>query len=277
MNSMNIFSAWPHQAFLTPWRQRHLLRQMLRREVEGRYRGTLMGLAWSFITPLFMLGVYTFAFSLVFRSRWPQSDLGDTHFGFVLILFAGMIIFGLFQECASRAHMLIVGQANYVKKVVFPLEILPWVQLGSGLIHLLIALIPLLVAQLLATGQLTWTTLLLPVVLLPMMLGLLGMMWLMAALGVYFRDLGQIITVLISAMMFLSPIFYPVSAVPEKARWVVYVNPLSYFIEATRDVVLWGKVPALIPWLAALFLGLLFLALGFAVFQKLRKGFADVL
>ncbi|QDX82042.1 ABC transporter permease [Denitratisoma sp. DHT3] len=274
---MNAFSAWPHQAFLSLWRHRHLTRQMLRREVEGRYRGTLMGLTWSFITPLFMLGVYTFAFSLVFRARWPQGGLGDSHFGFVLILFAGLIVFGLFQECASRAHTLVADQPNYVKKVVFPLEILPWAHLGAALVHLAIALGLLLAVQLLATGQLQWTVLLLPLVLLPLGLGLLGLMWLMAALGVYFRDLGQIVSVLISAMMFLSPIFYPVSAVPPGVRWLIFLNPLSYFIETARGVILWGTVPDLVPWLTALAIALALLAFGFAAFQKLRKGFADVL
>lgn len=274
---MNIFSASPHHALLSLWRNRHLAGQMLRREVEGRYRGTLMGLAWSFITPLFMLGVYTFAFSLVFRARWPQAGLGDSHFGFVLILFAGLVVFGLFQECASRAHTLIVDQPNYVKKIIFPLEILPWVHLGAALIHLVIALLLLLSGQILLTGQLQWTVLLLPIVLLPLTLGLLGLMWLMAALGVYFRDLGQMVSVLISAMMFLSPIFYPVTAVPENIRWLISLNPLSYFIESARAVILWGTVPDGIQWLIALCLALVFQAFGFAVFQKLRKGFADVI
>lgn len=274
---MNVFSASPLQAFISLWRHRHLVRQMLRREVEGRYRGTLMGLAWSFITPLFMLGVYTFAFSLVFRARWPQGGLGDSHFGFVLILFAGLIVFGLFQECASRAHTLVADQPNYVKKVIFPLEILPWIHLGAALVHLSIALLLLLLGQILATGQLQWTVLLLPLLLLPLGLGLLGLMWLMAALGVYFRDLGQMVSVLISAMMFLSPIFYPVTAVPENVRWLIFLNPLSYFIEAARGVILWGTVPDATQWLTAMVVALLFLALGFATFQKLRKGFADVL
>ncbi|MCW2278997.1 ABC transporter permease [Heliophilum fasciatum] len=274
----------PHQAhptsplamFKSLWLNRHLISQMTRREVIGRYRGSIMGLAWSFFNPVLMLFVYTFVFSGVFKSRWGVGG-EESKADFAIILFVGMIVHGLFAECLNRAPSLILSNVNYVKKVVFPLEILPWIAMGSALFHNLVSLVVLLLAQLLISHSLTWTSLLFPVVLVPLILASMGFAWLLAALGVYVRDIGQITGIFTAVLMFMSPVFYPVSALPEAYQSFLLLNPLTLIIEESRKVLIFGSMPdwpALgIAWLA----GLVIAAGGFWWFQKTRRGFADVL
>lgn len=265
------------QSLASLWQHRHLAVQMLRREVEGRYRGAWMGLAWSFIVPLFMLLIYTFVFSTIFRSRWPQSPWPESQTGFTLILFAGLSLFGLVQECLTKSHTLVYSQPVYVKKVVFPLELLAWVQLGAALVHLAIALALLLAGQWMVNGSLPWTAILFPVAIVPLCLGLMGCMWLLAALGVYLRDIGQVISVFVSGLIFISPVFYPIQAVPESVQWLLRINPLSYFLELGRDLLLWGRLPDIGGWLFTCAISVLVFGAGHFGFQRLRKGFADVL
>lgn len=257
------------------WRYRSLLLQLIRREVAGRYRGSFLGMLWTFVNPVLMLAVYTFVFSVVFQARWGGGS-GD-QFEFALILFAGLIVFNLFSECVSRSPGLILANANYVKKVIFPLEILPWVSLGSALFHASVNLAVLLAFLVVVGHEVPWTVLLLPLVLLPMLLLIMGLSWLLASIGVFVRDIGQFIGMLMTVLMFLSPIFYPISALPESVRGWLFLNPLSFIIEQARDVVIWGKLP---DWSGlALYTGLALPAAwaGFYWFQKTRKGFADVL
>lgn len=257
------------------WRNRSLVRALIQREVVGRYRGSFMGILWSFFNPLLMLVIYTFVFSVVFKSRWGTGSESKTEFA--LILFAGLILFNLFSECVNRAPVLIVANANYVKKVVFPLEILPWVSLGSALFHFGVSLTVWLSAYLILFGVPHPTVFLLPAILMPLVLFTIGLTWFLAALGVYLRDVAQMTGILTSILMFLSPIFYPVSALPEKFRALLLLNPLTLVIEQVRDVMFWGVVPNLGLYLAYL-AGAFFMAwIGFAFFQKSRKGFADVL
>lgn len=259
------------------WRNRQLIAQMTRREVVGRYRGSVMGLAWSFFNPVLMLTVYTFVFSEVFKARWggPGSDESKTQFA--VVLFVGMIVLNLFSEVVNRAPAIILSNANYVKKVVFPLEILPVVAMGAALFHALISLCVLLAAFLLFNGYLQWTAVFIPFVLLPLIVLTLGLGWLLASFGVFLRDVGQTIGVITTILTFLSPVFYPISAVPERFRSYIMVNPLTFIIEQAREVLVWGRVP---DWLG---LGIYLLAagtaawLGYGWFQKTRKGFADVL
>jgi lipopolysaccharide transport system permease protein len=189
---------------------------MVKRDVAGRYRGSILGLFWSLFNPILMLVIYTFVFSVVFKARWSVDS--DSKTEFALMLFAGLMIFNLFAECVNRAPTLVIGNVNYVKKVVFPLEILPWVSLGSALFHFLVSLCVWLVACVVLFGELQVTALLLPVVLFPLLMFILGVAWFIAALGVYLRDVGQIVGVLTSVLMFLSPIFYPLSALPVEYR-----------------------------------------------------------
>lgn len=271
---MQAFSASPREMAASVWRHRALTGALVRREVVGRYRGSVMGLAWSFFNPLFMLAIYTFVFSTVFRASWSGVEAGKADFA--IVLFVGMIVHGLFAECANRAPGLILANANYVKKVVFPLEIFPWVALGSALFHALVSLSVLLVAQLVIRQQMPWTIVLFPLVLLPLIFSTMGVSWLLAALGMYMRDIGQAIGIVTTALLFLSPVMYPLSAVPEGLRGWILLNPLTYIIEEGRNTLIFGHVPALGPWLLMTAAGLLIAWGGFAWFQKTRSGFADV-
>ena len=258
------------------WRNRHLIVQMTRREVVGRYKGSALGLAWSFLTPILMLAVYTFVFSVVFKARWG-TDGDESKTQFALVLFVGMIVHGLFAEVLNRAPGLILSNVNYVKKVVFPLDVLPVIAMGAALFHASISLAVLLIAFALFNGYLHWTIIFIPVVLLPLVILTLGVAWIFASLGVFLRDVGQTVGIITTVMLFLAPIFYPVTALPEEVRPLIMANPLTFIIEEARGVVILGRMP---EWTG---LGIYTLAAtavawaGFAWFQKTRKGFADVL
>lgn len=272
---MRDFPATPIEMVASLWHNRGLIRASAKREVLGRYRGSALGLLWSFLNPLFMLTVYTFVFSEVFNARWSVASESKTEFA--LVLFAGLMVFNLFAECINRAPGLILSNPNYVKKVVFPLEILPFVGLLSAIYHMLISLGVLLVAYVVILGLPHATVLLLPLVILPFVLFIMGVSWVLASLGVYLRDISQFIGLVTTSLMFLSPIFYPANAVPESYRYLLYLNPLTWVIEMTRDLLLWGRTPdlglILMYWLSAGVIA----SLGFAWFQKTRRGFADVL
>jgi len=184
---------------------------------------------------------------------------------------------GLFAEVLNRAPGLVLGNVNYVKKVVFPLEVLPVVSLGAALFHSLINLFVLLAAFVLFNGYVHWTALFAPLVLFPLIVATLGFAWILASLGVFIRDVGQTIGIIMTVSMFLSPVFYPITAVPEEYRLWIMANPLTFIIEQAREVLIWGRLP---DWggLAIYLLAALGVAgIGFAWFQKTRKGFADVL
>ncbi|MDH0748958.1 ABC transporter permease [Pseudomonas sp. GD03842] len=268
-------SAGPVSLAISLWKNRSLISQMTKREVIGRYRGSVMGLAWSFFNPILMLAVYTFVFSEIFKSRWVGVDTGKG--GFAILLFVGMIVHGLFAECANRAPSLVMSNSNYVKKVVFPLEILPVITLGSALFHSCISLLVLVVAQLLVVGTLHWSALLFPLILIPLILATLGVSWLLASLGVYLRDVGHVITVLTTVLLFLSPVLYPVAALPDAYQPWLKLNPLTYIIEESRSVLLFGNLPDWGSLAIAITAGALIAAIGFWFFQKTRKGFADVI
>ena len=188
---MQNFSTSPREMAASLWRNRQLISVMVKREVIGRYRGSVMGMAWSFFNPLLMLVIYTFVFSGVFKARWGMGG-EESRANFAIILFVGMIVHGLFAECINRAPALILSNVNYVKKVVFPLEILPWVAFGSALFHTVVSIIVLLLAQLILNHQVPWTAILFPFTLLPLVFIAIGFAWFLAAFGVFMRDIGQI-------------------------------------------------------------------------------------
>jgi lipopolysaccharide transport system permease protein len=273
--SLRVTKSGFFDVFLSLWDNFPLVRQMVKREIVGRYRGSFLGLLWSFVNPVLMLTIYTFVFSIVFKARWGQGS-GDK-FEFALLLFAGLIVFNLFSECVSRAPSLILGNVNYVKKVIFPLEILPWVALGSALFHAGISLVVLLVFLAVVSPTVSWIILLLPVVMLPLLPLIMGLSWLLASIGVFVRDIGQFVGMVMTVLMFMSPIFYPASALPESIRDYLFINPLTFIIEQARDVMMWGKLP---NWSGlAIYSGISMLVAwaGLLWFQKTRKGFADVL
>lgn len=256
-------------------RNRQLVMQMTKRDVISRYRGSLIGLAWSFFNPLLMLAIYTFVFSTVFKARWGVGQ-ESSRAGFAAILFVGVIAHGLLAECINSAPGLILNNVNYVKRVVFPLEILPWISAGSALFHAVISFTVLLLAQLALGHGIPWTAVLLPLVMLPLVFVAMGFGWLLASSSVYVRDIGMITGLFATALMFLAPVFYPLSSLPERIRWMMLANPLTFVIEQARAVLILGVPPDWAGLGIYALLALAFAWLGFWCFQRARNGFADV-
>jgi len=261
------------------WRNRQLIAQMTKREVLRLYKGSILGLAWSFFNPVFMLVVYTFIFSVIFKARWGSDrfDGDDSKIQFAVVIFVGMIVLGLVSDILNRAPGLILSNANYVKKVVFPIEILPVIALGTAFFHSLISLIVLLTAFVLFNGYLHWTVVFIPLILLPLVILTLGLAWMLASIGVFLRDVGHVTSAITRMLMFLSPVFYQMTAVPERFQPFIMANPLTFIIQQAREVLIWGHLP---NWYG---LGMYTLVattiawIGYVWFQKTRKGFADVL
>lgn len=258
------------------WRNKSLIYSLAKREVVGRYRGSMMGIAWSFFNPLLMLVIYTFVFSVVFKARWGVSAQ-ESKIDFAIMLFIGMIIHGVFAECINRAPGLILSNVNYVKKVVFPLDILPYVAFGSALFHAAVSLLVLIIVQLIFMGHIPLTALLFPIVMLPLVFATIGIAWFLSSLGVFIRDIGQITGIFTTVLLFISGVFFPISGLPEPYRTWMALNPLAVIIEEGRNVLVLGIIPEPANWCFMTAIGLLIAWAGFAWFQKTRKGFADVL
>jgi len=250
--------------------------QFTKRDVLGRYRGSFLGLGWSLVSPLLMLSLYTFVFSSILQARWPGISV-DSPLLYATNLFAGLIILNFISEVATKSSTLIIGHANYVKRVVFPLEILGIATVLSAAFHSAISMALLLVFQWIATGSLSWSLITIPLLWLPLLISSFGLAWLISALGVYIRDTVQVMNVLLTLLLFLSPVFFPASAYPEPYKPLLSLNPLVWMIEEMRAVTLGGSWPHPLPLLIAL------LASGVVaygcrrLFQKARRGFADVL
>ncbi len=258
------------------WLQRQLFLKLLRRDFAERYRGSYLGLLWSLLLPLLSLLVFTFFFGVIFQMRWAgrgDASLGDL----ALILFVGMALYNFLAECLSRAPGLILAHQNYVKNVVFPLEMLPAVMVASAVLTLAATLLVILLLQATLGSGLSWTALLLPVMILPLILFVLGLSGFLASLGVYIRDIQQLIIPLVQLMMFLSPVFYPVAALPEAMRPWLQLNPLALAIEQTRGIILFGQAPHWTPYLLSLVAGGCIALIGAWWFARTRRGFADVL
>ncbi|HYG86708.1 MAG TPA: ABC transporter permease [Azospirillum sp.] len=264
-------------------RHRYLIRQLTWRDIAGRYRGSVVGLLWSFLTPLVMLALYTLVFGVMFQARWsavaPEraAALSDGHASFALILFVGLILHGFLAECVGRAPTLILGNANLVKRVVFPLEILGWSTIGSALFHSAVSFAALLVIYALVQGTIQWTVLLLPLVLLPLVLLTLGLVWFLSSVGVFLRDIGQLIPPVTTLLLFLSPILFPATSIPQALRGLLFLNPLTIPVEQARALVIWGVMP---DWalLAAYSVVAALVAWGGLIwFNRTRSAFADVM
>lgn len=272
---MQRFSLSPVELVSSFWRHHSLITALTKRDIAARYRGSLIGIFWSFVNPVLMLSVYTFVFGVVFKARWGGG--GESKTEFALVLFAGLMVYNFFSECLIKAPGLVVSNANYVKKVVFPLEILPWVLIGSALFHTMVSFTVWLLFYAILFGAPQVTIFLFPVVVVPLVLVAMGAAWALASLGVYLRDISQFIGVLTLMLMFLSPIFYPATALPEKARQFLFLNPLTPAVEESRQVLFWGVWPDYTMLGAYGVVSLLVAWLGFAWFQRTRKGFADVI
>lgn len=256
-------------------RNKGLLWELTKRDFVARYKGSIFGLAWSLFNPLLMLAIYTFVFSVAFKARWGAAD--ENQVNFAIVLFSGLIVHALFAECLVRAPSLIVMNANYVKKVVFPLEILPLMTLGSALGNLMVSVVVLILFCIISGTALHAAGLLLPILLLPLLLMILGFSWFLASLGVYLRDFAQIIGMLTTVALFLAPIFYPISALPLVYQSLLILNPITLPVLQVRDALLWGEPLNWTAWGISLIVGLAIFHLGFTWFQKTRRGFADVL
>lgn len=256
-------------------RYRTLVWELTRREIGGRYRGASLGVLWSLISPFLLLMIYTFAFGTVMGGRWPEAHAVNTHFS--VVLFSGLIPYFVLSECMVRAPDLIVGNPAFVKRVVFPLEILPWPMLLSALFHALMNTLVFIVLRLVLDGAFDWTIVALPLVVLPLTVFALGLSWLLSSLAVYVRDIQQFIGMASMALLFLSSVMIPTSSVPERYRAVFLLNPVSFIADQAREVMIWGRLP---DWHGLLLYGagaLVFMYFGYAWFAMTKRGFADVL
>lgn len=262
----------------------YLIRQMTWRDITGRYKGSIMGILWSFLNPLLMLTLYTMVFGVMFKVRWTSvapsnsaAGIGESPADFALVMFVGLILHSFLAECLTRSPGLVVGNVNFVKRVMFPLEILGWSAIASALFHSAISFLGLLVIGLIFHGTIPWTIVLLPVVVIPFAVLALGLVWFLAATGVFVRDIGQAVQPLVTVLLFLSPILTPPTAVPDWLRPLIVLNPLTVPVEQARALVIWGVLPdwwqlgvyalvaVLVAWLGALW------------FSRCRPAFADVL
>lgn len=257
-------------------KHRQLIAQLAKREVVGRYKGSFLGMTWSFFNPVFMLAVYTFVFSVAFKARWGAGgDEGKVQFA--LVLFVGLMVHGFLSEVLNKAPTLVLNDSNLVKKVVFPLEILPLVSVLSALFHCAISFGVYLIAMFILIGHLHWSVILMPVVFFPLLVLTTGLAWMLSSLGVYLRDTSQTVGIITSVLMFMAPVFYPVTALPESMRKWLFLNPLTFIIEQSRSVLIWGRLPDWVGLGVYMLIAAFVAWAGYVWFQKTRRGFADVL
>lgn len=275
MNTLTSHSASPIQLIRSIKKNRNLIYNLTKRDIASRYRGSAMGILWSLINPLLMLAVYTFVFSIVFKARWPGGT--DSHTEFALILFSGLMLFNIFSENINRAPTIVINNVNYVKKVVFPLEILPIVIMGSAMFHYLISLFVWIIFHIILFGIPTPSILQLPLVILPTILMTLGFSWILSSLGVYMRDVAQLTGIATTILLFTTPIFFPLEALPANLKDLAIANPLTAAIEDARNTMIWGKPITWLSWFIYMTASMTIFCIGFAWFQKTRKGFSDVL
>ena len=272
---MDAYSSRPWVLLRSVIENRGLIKASTIRNLEARYRGSLLGLMWLVVMPTLTLLIYTFVFSVVFKAKFDGGS--DSRGEFALLLLAGMIVFNLFSECLNNASGMILNNPNFVKKVVFPIEVIAVVNLLVGLIQAFVWLAIWGLGHVLMVGVPPASALLAPFVILMICPMILGFTWVLGSLGVYLRDIGQIVGVMTMAMLFLSPIFYPISALPSFLQSVLYFNPLTFVIESLRQVLYYGQLPELMPSIIYLSVSSLIGWFGFLWFQKTRRGFADVL
>ena len=267
---------------LLPWciaanlyKHRHLISQFAKREIEKRYRGTMLGLFWSFLTPLIMLGVYTLVFGFIFGGSYGHP--GETKTQFALGLFCGLLLWDLIGGSIIGSPGLIIANPNYVTKVIFPLEIIPLCSVIAGFFHMLIGFLPLLLFVLIAEGGIPWTAMEIIPILLPLILYCLGLCWALSALGVFLRDIGSMVPPVITILMFMSAIFFPLSAIPKDYRWIIELNPAAILISMARNALVFGQSVDLSALSIQIVASLLVATLGYALFMKCKAAFADVI
>ncbi len=264
------------QVWSQVWLQRQLFLKLLLRDFAERYRGSFLGLTWSLLLPLLSLLVFTFFFGIIFKMRWAGASSGSLT-DLALILFVGITLYNFLAECLNRAPSLILSHQNYVKNVIFPLEMLPAVMVASSLLTMGLMFSLIILLQAIIGPGLSWTVLLLPIIVLPLVLFVLGLSWFLSSLGVFVRDTQQVMVPMVQLLMFMSPVFYPLSHLPEFIRPWLQLNPLAWVIEQTRGVLLFGHSPVWTSYGFYLLASSLVALLGAYWFARTRKGFADVL
>ncbi len=280
MRLINSLLSFAQAPWTVLWKNRTLLFQLCQRDINARYKGASLGLAWSILLPLMMLAIYAFVFGEIFKSRWgnlPAPQTWSERLSFALILYAGLIVFNWFAECLSKSPTMILNNANFVKRVVFPLDILPVIPVVIGAFHFSMSFVVLMVFTVLSPMAFSFYWLMVPMLLIPFVLCLIGIAWFLASLGVYFRDMEQVMPVLTSALMFLSPVFYSIEVLPAFFRRWLMANPLTFIIEALRNLLFWQTLPNKIEIALLYLMAVIVFYLGFLSFKTLRKGFADVL
>jgi lipopolysaccharide transport system permease protein len=266
----------PFSALLGIWKYRDLLGQLIRRNIEGRYKGTIMGLVWMVVTPLVMLAVYTFVFGVIFKARWG-AGLGDSKTAFALIMFCGMAVFNIFSESIDNSVSVVAGNPNYVKKVVFPLELLPVSSVLSACFFGLIWIGILLLGIIFFLHKIYFTAIYLPLILIPLVLFSCGFSWFVASLGVFVRDLAHATKIILQILYFMTPIFYSVEMVPDNLKSILFLNPLTPIVQSARQVLMLGQLPDWYALGTVTLLSILTFQLGYFWFMKTKRGFADVL
>ncbi len=261
--------------FSALWRYGSLTSELAKRDVQSRYKGASFGLLWSLISPFLMLCVYSLAFGVLLKSNWPQKNGYQHHFS--VIIFVGLIVHGFFAECLARAPTVITGHPSFVKKVVFPLEILSWQVMLSGLFQAGMNILVFIVLSLLLEGHVSWMIVLLPVVFIPLIFMSLGVCWIFSALGVYLRDINQMMGVITMTMLFLSSAMIPVDTLSDSKRMLFHLNPMTFLIDQARAVALWGEYPDWVGLAEYTVGSLVLMYAGYAWFMATKKGFADVL
>jgi len=272
-----MMNAHPIKMTRNLWRYRDLIRELARRELSQRYRGSYLGFIWTLIVPLITLAIYTFVFAFIFDARWATSSDQPTTVNYALVLFAGLTAYNIFSEVVSLSTTLIIKVPNYVKKVVFPLEIYPIVIISVAVILSLVNVGIIVLANLILTNSISSNLYLLPIAYIPLIFLCMAMSWFLASLGVYIRDLAQVIPVLLTIMFFLSPIVYPIEAVPEQLQPILYLNPLTTITECFRQSLLWSGAFPWVGWSIWTLISFGLAMLGYAWFMGTKKGFADVL
>jgi len=267
---------------LLPWRivtnlnqHRHLVGQFAKREIEKRYKGTLLGIFWSFLTPLIMLGVYTIVFGFIFGGSYGHS--GETKTQFALGLFSGLLLWDLIGSSIIGSPGLIIANPNYVTKVIFPLEIIPLCNFIAGSFHMLIGFLPLLLFIMIAEGGIPWSAVQIIPIIIPVVFYCLGISWALSALGVFIRDIGSIIPPVITIFMFMSAIFFPLCAIPKDYRWIIELNPVAILISMARNALVFGQSVDPYALCIQLVASLIAATLGYALFMKCKPAFADVI
>ncbi|MFH1067121.1 MAG: ABC transporter permease [bacterium] len=283
MTTLTRSSAYrvPWSNLLLPWRvwtrlfqYRELIQQFTRREILGRYKGSALGIFWSFLNPLFMLAIYTIVFGFIFQARYGQTA-SETKMDYALALFCSLNIFHFFAEVVSHAPTLLVNNPNFITKVVFPLEIFGVASIGSAIVHLMISMTPLLIALLLVQGQIHLTALYVLPWLIPLALFSLGITWALSSAGIFLRDINALISPFVLVLLYVSAVFYPIAKVPEQFRWLFALNPLAQIIDQSRKVMVWGMSFDFTLWCVLFLASLIVCHGGYAFFMRAKRLFAD--